>query len=271
MSFALTSLMSDPGTRDLFEHSQVVAAGHSFGGWTSWTLAGGNDNVCDLLKSSGDTPREETCVPIAPDPRFKGIISLDGSNDWMKAGELARVHVPTLSMGEDDAAFAAQGIAGYEARAHAFIGGRSSFRIDVNHSTHVSFTDACANFDILTRAGAYPNERMTPEFMDILRSTYCACPTGVLNGDCVIDVRLGHDLITKYMIAFTNAYVAHGPGRNLLVPKCGQKQEANIELFTTEVGGDHHLGPDIFWLPPLLGAEQYDYYVHQSDVPCEDE
>ena len=85
-------------------------------------------------------------------------------------------------------------------------------------------------------------------------------------GDCVIDARLGHDLITKYMVAFINAYVAHGPGRNPLVPKCGQQQEANIDLFTTEVGGDQHVAfEDGIW-----GAESFDYYDSQADVPCED-
>lgn len=272
MSFALTSLLGDPRTRDVFNASQVVAAGHSFGGYTAWLVAGGDDNACDTFEwFYGEKMPEETCVPIAPDPRFKGVISQDGSNEFLSATELARVRVPTLNIGEDEAALiASSGTPGFNARPHAFIGARTSYRVDVNHAAHTSFADACATFDIFTRAGVYPNDNMTQEVIDFLKGYYCVCPTPVLNGDCVIDAPLGHNLTTKYMTAFINAYVAHGPGRNLLVPKCGQKQEANIELFTTEVGGDHHVGPDLGWLAPFLSNEQFDYYVHQADVPCED-
>ena len=273
MSFVLTSLIGDPRTRDLFDPAQVLAAGHSLGGYAAWALAGGDDNICDTVEwAVGEPQPEGTCVPITPDPRFRAVISLDGANDWLTAAELARVRVPSLGVGQTEAAaLSTWGRYGWSGRPHAFIGPKTKYRIDVNHATHDSFTDACANFDILTRAGAYPNERMPQEFIDFLIGYICTCPTGALGGDCVIDARLGHDLTTKYMIAFINTYVAHGPGRNLLVPKCGQKQEANIDLFTTEVGGNYHLGPNTDWLAPVCSAEQFDYYVNQADVPCEDE
>ena len=269
-SFALTRLLTDSRTKDILDPSQVLAAGHSFGGYTALALAGGDDNVCDAAEWWEGQPQPDgTCVAVAPDARFKAVISLDGSNDLLRAEELAHSRVPYLGLGQDEAALiASQGTPGYDARPHFFIGARTSYRVDVNHANHVSFSDACANFDIESNAGVYPNDRMTQEVMDFLKAMYCTSPSPSLNGDWLIDASLGHSLTTKYMIAFINAYVAHGGGRNLLVPKCGQQQEANIDLFTTEVGGDQHL--DIPWLPPAFGAEHIDYYVHQADVPCED-
>jgi dienelactone hydrolase len=273
MSFALTSLLGDSRTKDVIDPSQVVAAGHSYGGYTALALAGGDDSVCDSVEPFYGRQPDGTCVAVTSDRRFKAVISLDGSNDLLTANELARVRVPSMGIGEDEAAIeaSAQGWTGYNARPHVFIGARTSYRIDVNHTTHVSYTETCPGWlDILTRAGVFPNERMALEDVETIKWFYCSCPTPDLDGDCVLDARSGHTLITKYMIAFINAYVANGPGRNLLVPRCGQKQEANIDLFTTEVGGDHHEGPSIWWLPPEW-TDQFDYYVHQADVPCEDE
>jgi len=128
----------------------VVASGHSLGGYAAMALAGGDDEVCDLADDPFDpwgrpTP-PETCVPTLPDPRFKSIIPLDGSNQALWFYELARINVPVMSMGQEWSALEAQGSADWQARQHAAFSGHPSYRVDVNNANHISFTAACTLF-----------------------------------------------------------------------------------------------------------------------------
>jgi hypothetical protein len=86
------------------DQSRIAMAGHSVGGYITYALAGGDDEICDALYGvhyAADTVvyPPYTCVPGVADPRIKAILSLDGT-PLMRYHELARISVPSLILGE---------------------------------------------------------------------------------------------------------------------------------------------------------------------------
>ena len=194
-------------------------------------LAGGDDEVCDLGNDPYGKPISEAqCGPNLPDPRFKSIIPLDGSNQMLWFDELARIDIPAMGMGQEWSALEAQeelnglpGFRAWQARQHAAFSGHPNYRVDVNNADHMSFTVACAFF-------GYPCE-----------------------GDSET-----HRLVNKYMVAFLTKQ------QNILTPGHAINSEPDIEFFVTEKRNPHAIDTDgTAW----NGQDQpgyFVYFMHQS-------
>lgn len=108
LSFALTELLGRSGAAGDLLHGaidprRVVAAGHSFGGYTALALLGGDDEPCGAFGiTDGATPEEVAafCQATPADPRFTAVVSLDGSGDLLRYHELSRIQAPSLVMGQ---------------------------------------------------------------------------------------------------------------------------------------------------------------------------
>jgi predicted dienelactone hydrolase len=121
----------------------VAAAGHSLGGYTTLTLASGDDAVC--VGTTFDTnPQPTPCnaiqdqggspIPTLPDPRIRAIVTLDAGNPLLYFSELARIAVPSLSIGES--VEAPGWTAFFPARQHAAMSGDPKYRVDVVGAVH---------------------------------------------------------------------------------------------------------------------------------------
>jgi dienelactone hydrolase len=251
MSFMLTHLLARNGTpgdllEDAIEHDQVAASGWSLGGYAAMTMAAGDDLVCDKFFALGfpDTPLE-TCVPTLPDPRIKAIVPLDGSNQLLWFDELARIHVPTLGIGQEWSTLEAQlgpAMASWQARLHAGSQGRPGFRVDVRDALHPTFSNLCEGVHVLFDIGL-----IDEGFFDLLAEAYCSA---------AIPTPDAYRLITKYMIAFLKKNVAGVPGyQNILTPGFALTTEPDIEFFVTEKANPDALDED--W------PDDFTYFMHQ--------
>lgn len=119
ISFMLDALLQRNDDADQLLHNTmradlVAAAGHSIGGYATLALAGGDDEICSgNAQTGGETdssPRPDPCnpiadrwgnaIPTAPDPRIKALVTLDAGNPHLYFTELARIAVPSLTIGE---------------------------------------------------------------------------------------------------------------------------------------------------------------------------
>jgi hypothetical protein len=192
-------------------------------------LAAGDDSVCDLVPF-GDIP-PWTCAPSYPDPRIKMIIPLDGSNQLLHFQELARAMLPAMGMGQEWSA-----VGDWQARQHAAFSGHPRYRVDVNTSNHVSFSNLCASFQVFGDYGIMP-----ADLVDFLLGLYC--------GPDVIPYLEAHRLVTKYMLAM----LTHQ--QDILTPGHAITSEPDIEFFVTEKRNAHSIDED--W-PDL-----FIYHMHQ--------
>lgn len=66
ISFVISSLLSEPDTKDVINADKIGMAGFSFGGYTAIALAGGKFNFLSLLNYYKTTGRNEINVPEFP-------------------------------------------------------------------------------------------------------------------------------------------------------------------------------------------------------------
>ncbi len=215
---------SDP-LSNLFLPDKIAGAGWSLGGYGMMALTGGDDEVCDLLNFPYQSipPTNESCVPAVPDERIKAIITLEGSNQVLHFDEMARITVPALAMGRDWATLAVTQSPGpdWQARQHAAIQGHPSYRVDVNNSHHITFSDRCVVHPILRDLGL-----MDPGFVEFFNQSFCAP---------FIPYSVANPIIKRYMLAFLKTQLAGEAGyQNMLTPGWAIKNEPNIQFFVTE-------------------------------------
>jgi hypothetical protein len=189
VSYVLTDLLLKNGDKHnlLFgtiKLGQIAVGGHSLGGYTAMTLAGGDDSVCDLAPSFQGFPPLETCIPTLPDQRVRVIFTLDGSNQILRFRELARVTIPSLGMGQEWSFLAAQGMASWQARQHAAFSGQPSYRVDVYAVNHMSFSDICMLVPVLDSHG------VPSPYRSFCEPSWLLAPAEA------------HGLVAKYVIAF---------------------------------------------------------------------
>ncbi len=231
MSFVLTTLLSYNDSPDHLLHGavrpdQVAAGGWSLGGYTAMVLAGGDDLACDVVAN----PPPGTCVASMPDPRFRAIVSMDGSANYLHWSELARVTVPSLVMGREWstlAALAESGAANADwittsvARPHGAFGGHPNIRVDVLGTNHQSFSDFCQLIFVLRDMGV-----VTPAWTAGKDAAFCA---GVTDSNEV------HRLMGLYGVAFLRTALAREPGfDHYLAPGWALTREPLAEVFVTE-------------------------------------
>jgi hypothetical protein len=223
VSFAITSLLRMSEDRGQFLHGtidseHVAASGHSLGGYAAFTLAGGDDEVCDtmygVLEGEFSLPYPpSTCAPTPPDPRIKVIVPMDGSAWALHYGELARIKVPSLIMGEPGdnwiGLFPDGSAKDFVSRPHAAIGRPDSFRVDVMGANHYTFTNYCDGAKVFLNLGI-----ITPDDYAQWMSNWPCASTGP--SPVTVSSADGHLAVTKYTIAFLDLY-QNGQDRDPLI------------------------------------------------------
>lgn len=261
MSFVLTRLLeASAGAAGpwagLVDPGQVAAGGHSIGGYAALALAGGDGDACDAVAEWGPQPAE-LCVPFEPDPRFRAVIRLDASEWALHRQELARVEVPTITLNEDQAAFAGF-CDGIQARGHAYISSRVNLRVDVRSSNHQSFSMLCDWLQLYREKGIIDDA-----MVDQWGGWFCVDPDPASGLAPYIDHLEGNRLTAKYAISFLKAHLAgeRAFGRYLL-PAWVWTTDPDIDLFRTERGGGQHFGPGSMCLPSADQQDEFDYYPY---------
>lgn len=212
----------------------VAAAGHSIGGYATLALAGGDDEIC-----TGETDsllRPVPCNPVAdgsgnpiptfPDPRVKAIVTLDAGNPHLYFNELARIAVPSLTIGES--VEAPGWITFFPARQHAAMSGDPKYRVDVVGAVHQSFTNSCTGGAVRYRHGwSY-----TATQLNTLWTTQPWCTTATAQAEVA-------RLAAQYTIAFLKTHLVGEVGyERILTPGWALTKETAIRFFVTEPTSD---------------------------------
>lgn len=245
LSFALDRLLARNATagdllEDVLDSSRVAAGGHSLGGYAAIALASGDDVACDAV----DAPPAYTCVPVAPDSRFRVLLLLDASSWALWYDELERVRVPTIELGQSWATLLATGDeegAAWHAREHAAFSGHPNLRVDFERSTHGgSFSNLCETIQVRADLGLIPSVEAVPNWFG----------AGCANPD-VLPSSVAHELVTRYAVAFLKTNLAGEAGyQRILTPGADLTTQGATQLFVTErrAGGPPESDwPGTFW------------------------
>ncbi len=258
VSFAITKLLAKSSTRGellagAIDPARIVASGWSFGGYAAYTLAGGDDSVCDALSFGTPVPGDP-CFSSPPDPRIKAIISMDGTAELLQYHELARISVPSLILGETVQRSASSfGFPFENARPHAAINRDDSYRVDVNGAYHVSFSNGCDALQVLLNVGQFSDA-------DYAAFDY-GCSWAIPSADA-------REAVSEYMIAFLDIYLG-GPNTNktldwqILAPEYAFSHTPTVQIFDSEGCQAVLPGNSYFSYNPFQGY--IDCYVAQKD------
>jgi len=240
--FVLTDLLAESGAvggllKNTIDDTRIAISGHSLGGYGAYALTVGDDLICDATFIEGvfgyPLFPPGTCVPAAADPRIKALVSLDGASYNMKYEELARVRVPSLLLGETVEALVAFediiGVGGtgifklWEARPHAAIDRRDSYRVDIVGTNHFSYMNACDGFDLMNKVGILSSANY-----ENLRSSYL-CPADLPDA-------VTHEIVTTYTVAFLNTHLrkAGRSKRDMSVLTNHYAKTHNVQFFRGE-------------------------------------
>src|SRR5262245_17993390 len=245
MSLILDTLLArnrEPG--DLLHNSinqdLVAAAGHSIGGYAALAIAGGDDATCE--EETDTVARPNPCTPITDgngntlpttrDLRIKAIVTLDAGNQHLYFSELARITVPSLTIGEW---FGGPGWDTYfPARQHAAMSGDPKYRVDVVGALHQSFANNCTGIWVRYRIGLTSG----PDVVTAMtQRPYCATPT--VDGVQILGQAEVIRLATQYALAFLKTYLVGEAGyQKVLTPGWTLNHEENVEFFVTEPTSD---------------------------------
>jgi predicted dienelactone hydrolase len=221
VSFAITELLlKNDATAELLhgviDPSRIAVGGHSLGGYATYALAGGDDDV--------PTPR---------DPRILAIVSLDGVSDLMHFRELARIAVPSLIMGETVEHFTGySGFSGPDvgllnARPHAAINRSDSYRVDVTIANHNSFDDWCDGLRVMSGLGVDVNT-VSPQYN---LNTYPCVAQDTFDPANDPATR---QIVTTYMLAFLNTYLGREDDSWMLTSSYARQYQPQVEFFDSE-------------------------------------
>ena len=246
MSFAIMQLLGrsrTPGEllSGTIDPEQIAAGGHSIGVYATYALAGGDNLVCDTLlpvllgNESLPYPADD-CVGTPRDHHIKAIVALDGlSSQALHYKELSRISVPSLIMGEtfDQMLASWPDMGDWNARPHSAINRRDSYRVDVNGSNHLSFDNTCDGFlHVLYNVGVFTAGDVT-----YFQNNWPCASTGW--DPVTISSADGHEVVTKYMIAFLDIYLAREDpdwwlDRWILTEQYALDHKPQVQFFTSE-------------------------------------
>jgi predicted dienelactone hydrolase len=212
---------------------RVAAAGHSIGGYAALALAAGDDEICHFEDGYQPIPacdptadhapiadQQGHTIPTLPDPRIKAIVTLDAVNRSLRFGELGRITIPSIGIGESYGATGWDTFLG--ARQHAAIPAEFNYRVDIPGAVHQSFTHSCTGVWATYRAGLTTLAQVTSQ----LGQPWCS--TALNQGEV-------NRLSAKYAIAFLKTHLAGETGyEHILTPGWALTRESNIEFFRTE-------------------------------------
>ncbi len=225
IKFTITQLLEineDPDSLlyHLIQPDQIAVSGHSWGGYAAMIAVGGDDLICD--NEVGYPP--ESCFSIAPDPRIKAIVTLDGSGWVLRYQELARITVPNMIIGQEWDTLNMQdpGLTSWHAREHAAIQGKPNYRVDISEAYHMAFSNACGalfrNYDI----GWFPWEAV-----EALSEFFCYSTP-----EHALEIQ---NITTMYMVAFLKAnLVGDHSYQYILTPGYALTEQPLVEFFVTE-------------------------------------
>lgn len=185
----------------------IYASGWSLGGYTAIVLAAGDDGLC--------TAPAPQCGPTPADPRIRSLILFDPSYQLLTFAEIARVRVPTLTIGEEwNDLIDNWGMpAGWQARGHAAISGHPNYRVDVTPTLHLSFASLCETIGAM-QVLSIPN----------------VWPAWVAGG-CSPPM-LAPSEMRRLMNQYVLAFLTHD--QSVLTPGFALAREPNIEFFVAE-------------------------------------
>ncbi len=259
VSFALTAILKENKSRHsllhhLIDSDRIASAGHSFGGYAALALVAGDDRICDASEWF-ETPEPGTCGALAPDDRFSVVLHFEGESDFMQFHELARIHIPSMVLGREEPRLTNIGIPAYNARPHAAISARRNYRVDVINSQHLSYSNLCATAQIWGEKGIY-----SPDDVAFFVSIWCPPPSKIAPAE-------GWRITTEYSVAFLKTYLAHEEcsAQRMLTPEWTVANEPGVAFYTTERGGNVHIGPGLSYLNPNW-LDEFDYYDHMPPL-----
>jgi Platelet-activating factor acetylhydrolase, isoform II len=252
VSAAITELLRRNRTQgDLLlgtmDPRRIAMSGHSLGGYTAFALTGGDNNVCDELWGvlfQGDSLPypASTCVPTLPDRPIKAIVTLDGWSPLLHFGELSRVEVPSLVLGETvdalttwEGYFDWTGLPDMNARSHAAIHREDSYRVDIDGINHSSLAASmCDGTRIMFQLGVLSamtgGDGSQADLDSFLNSFWCST---------TLPRKDAREVITKYMIAFLDLYLGRrdadrGLDRWILTPGYAATHQPTVQFFDSE-------------------------------------
>ena len=156
---------------------RIGISGHSFGGYTGLASASGRPG-------------------IPADGRIKAVLGLAAWTEPLSDAELEAVEVPTMLLsGTLDTTTT---ISDNTERAWSLIPGRPFYRIDITGAGHQSFTDTCLYQELARARPDAPAALVS--FIDELATAACE--------PRFLAIGTAHELVTRYGIAFLEAYVA---------------------------------------------------------------
>jgi predicted dienelactone hydrolase len=251
VSFAITELLSKSDAagellHGIIDSSKIAMSGHSLGGYAAYALAGGDDKVCDALwVLGGDSTPQYTCVASPPDPRIRAIVSLDGASNYMRYGELARIAVPSLIMGESFDQLVAYALvpSDWHARSHAAIHRSDSHRIDIAGSNHWSFSAFCDGFKVMSRLGMDADTAVP----GISPGTLLCAAQGSFDPANNPGIR---QTVTTYMLAFLNTYLGREDDAWMLTSSYATQYQPRVLFFGSEACTQCQPGPDEYAYRP---------------------
>ncbi|MGA3123150.1 MAG: hypothetical protein ABSF69_20455 [Polyangiaceae bacterium] len=249
-SFAITQLLlkNSSSSELLFgtvDPSKIAMSGHSLGGYGAYALGVGDDEVCDTLYflhwtgGIGPIP-SSTCAPAPADSRVKAVVTMDGFSEELRFGELARLSIPSLILGETiGSTYAYQGVpiedtfqGLWNARPHAAIGRSDSYRVDLTQANHMSFTVWCDGLTVMKNLHI-----ATPDGTSI--------DTDLASWPCVAQGTFDpttnpatRETVTTYMVGFLQSEFGVADLSTVLTPTYATQNEPDVDFFASEACGD---------------------------------
>jgi predicted dienelactone hydrolase len=165
--------------------------------------------------------QDGNAIPTLPDSRIKAIVTLDAGNPHLHFNELARVAVPSLTIGES--VEAPGWITYFPARQHAAMSGDPKYRVDVIGAIHQSFTNSCTGGAVRYRHGWSTATAVNNQWTNLPQCTTATPQAEVAR------------LAAQYTIAFLKTYLVGQDGyQRILTPGWAITHETAIRFFVTE-------------------------------------
>jgi dienelactone hydrolase len=252
LPFAVTQLLEKNSTSQELLHGtmdaeKIAMIGHSLGGNAAYALAAGYDDFCDEVWASnfyGDPTTEPSfiCNPLSPDRRIHAIVGMDGASMTLRYANLAKVHVPSLILGETvaNSATIPVGATTWLYRAHAAIDRSDSFRVEILGSNHYSFTNYCQAGPLFLQLGVlqilYEGGFLPGNTLAAWYSVFpCAGPAEATFDPVTIDPATAQRIVDRYMRAFLDTYIRQDPTQDwLLTPQFAREHEPLVYFYDSE-------------------------------------
>jgi predicted dienelactone hydrolase len=254
ISFAITELLLKNDTageslNGIIDPSRIALAGHSLGGYTTYALAGGDNEICDTLAPASygweSLPYPQSvCGPQPRDSRIRAIVAIDGVSQQLRYSELARISIPSLILGETIEHVDSYNpgnvptepnFALWNARPHAAIHRSDSYRVDVTIANHASFANLCDGLKVMSSLGVDASA-------DIPWAKEISWPCVALGTFDPANDPTTRQIVTTYMLAFLNTYFERENDSWMLTSSYARQYQPQVEFFDSEACNECPVG-----------------------------